>query len=277
MNTAEILRGLLRRWYVVVPGILLSVALAFVAWTNIGPTYERTARQLLLPGATSIPEGGNPYLYIGGLSQTADVVVLAMASNNVIEKIAEDHPDVEVAVTRDTSTSSPVIVISVTAPSDGEAEEVLDVLVDRTAVVLTELQDQEQIADDNRITVNTVTVDGQSTVQQKDRMITAVGIAAGGVVFSIVLAALIDGLVISRRRRSAGSRTQDDKPSRASAERRRSADGAESWLEPHDPPLTAEDGETAGGEEVPAERHVGGKAKTKTADAVAPVGAEPTD
>lgn len=259
MNTAEILRGLLRRWYVVVPGVLLSAALALTAWTSIGPSYERTARQLLLPGTTSIPEGGNPYLYIGGLSQAADVVVLALGSNNVLDEIAQEHPDVEVEVTRDTSTSSPVIVITVTGPSDAEAEAVLDVLVDRTAVVLTDLQDQEQIAADNRITVNTVTVDGQSVVQQKDRMITAAGVAVGGVVVSIVLAALVDGLVVSRRRRSSGGRSHDDKPSKATSERRRAARAeAGGWLDPDDPETAlTEDEPTGGGSEVAAETHLG--------------------
>jgi hypothetical protein len=275
MNTAEILRGLLRRWYVVVPGVLLSAALALTAWTSIGPSYERTARQLLLPGTTSIPEGGNPYLYIGGLSQAADVVVLALGSNNVLDEIAEEHPDVEVEVTRDTSTSSPVIVITVTGPSDAEAEAVLDVLVDRTAVVLTDLQDQEQIAADNRITVNTVTVDGQSVVQQKDRMITAAGVAVGGVVVSIVLAALVDGLVISRRRRSSASRGHGAKPAKGGVERRRSpGPDDEEWLDADDPEAAlTEDVRSEGGSEVTAEDHLGVAAEDEPSESDVTVGA----
>jgi hypothetical protein len=258
MNTAEILRGLLRRWYVVVPGILLSVILALLAWTHVAPTYERSARQLLLPGAVSIPEKGNPYLYIGGLSQAADVVVLAMGSNNVLSEIAEEHPGAKAAITRDTSTSSPVIVITVTAPSDAETVKVLDALVKRTPAVLTGLQDQEHIAADNRITVNTITVDSTSTVQEKQRVTVAAGVAGGGIVLSIVVAALLDGLIISRRRRGRGPGARHGAAPRDGGETRRqnSGDAAE-WLDADDPaePFT-EDAESEV-EAFPVEDHVG--------------------
>lgn len=225
MNTADILRGLWRRWYITIPGILLSIALAFMMWSTVDPSYQRSARQLLLPGTTSIPEGGNPYLYIGGLSQAADVVVLALGSNNVLDTIAEEHPEVAVEISRDTSTSSPVIVITVTAADDSEGEAVLGTLVDETADILADLQDQESIASDNRITVHTVTVDGQSVLEQKDRMTTTAAAGAIGVVLTLVLAAAVDGLIISRRRR----RSRSVKPRRGDAEdtapdvRRRSA------------------------------------------------------
>ncbi|RLK47944.1 hypothetical protein C7474_2543 [Microbacterium telephonicum] len=201
MNLAETLRGLRRRWYIVVPGIVLAIAIAGAAWVSIGPAYERSARQLLIPGETSVPEGGNPYLYIGGLSQAADVVVLAVGSANTLADVAERYPGTDVQVTRDTSTASPVIVVTATGPSDAAVGAVVGWLVDDTAAVLDRLQDEQGIAADNRISVNTITVDDHSTVQQKNRLTMTALVGAGVVVVTIIAASLIDGLLISRARR----------------------------------------------------------------------------
>lgn len=212
MNVVEILRSLRRRWYIVVPGLLAAVALSFGAWTVVQPTYERSASQMLLPGTDSVPEGGNPYIYIGGLTQAADVVVRALGSNNVMEAIAEEYPGAEVQVSRDPSSSGPMILITVTAPTDDGASAVLDALVAQTAVVMEELQDQEDIAQNNRISVIPVTVDEQSVPQQRNRVTAAAAAGLGTVVLALLLTVLVDGLIISRartRRRQAGPRPDD--------------------------------------------------------------------
>lgn len=212
MNVAEILRSLRRRWYIVVPGILAAIALAVGAWTVVQPSYERSASQMLLPGTDSVPEGGNPYIYIGGLTQAADVVVRALGSNNVMESIAEEYPGAQVQVSRDPSSSGPMILITVTAPTDEGASAVLDALVAQTAVVMEELQDLEEIPQNNRISVIPVTVDEQSVPQQRNRVTAAAAAGMGGVVLVLLLTVLVDGLIISRartRRRQVGSPSDD--------------------------------------------------------------------
>ncbi|WP_168186222.1 hypothetical protein [Agromyces badenianii] len=203
MNLAETLRGLWRRWYIVFPGIIIAACAAFAAWFLVSPGYERSATQLLLPGAVSLPEGGNPYLFLGGLSQPADVLVRAVGAENVIGEITKEHPDVEVEILRDSSTSGPVILITVTAKSDEVAEEVLAELVDRTAIVLDELQESEQILPDNRITVVPLTIDDESVLQQRSRIVASAGVGVVIAVLALLLAALVDGLSIRGRRRRA--------------------------------------------------------------------------
>ncbi|TQL42020.1 hypothetical protein FB562_2610 [Homoserinimonas aerilata] len=153
MNFSDTLRGLLRRWYIVVPGLLAAAAIAIGAWFAIPPGYNRSATQLLLPGANSIPEGANPYLFLGGLAPAADVLVRAIGSENVVNDMAEKHPGVEIAISRDTTTAGPIILITVTADSDAAAEEVLTLLVERTATVLEDFQTSERIPADNRMSV----------------------------------------------------------------------------------------------------------------------------
>ncbi|MET1044814.1 MAG: hypothetical protein ABWX59_11945 [Microbacteriaceae bacterium] len=200
MKFSDTLRGLLRRWYIVFPGILLAAAVAAGAWYAISPGYERSATQLLLPGADSLPEGANPYLFLGGLVPAADVLVRAVGSENVLAEVVEEHPGVEIEITRDITTAGPVILITVTAGSDAAAEKVLELLVERTESTLEQLQKVESIEVENRVTVLPLTVDTQSVLQQRTRLLATAGAGLGGVVLTLLLAGLVDGLSTHRKR-----------------------------------------------------------------------------
>jgi len=204
MNLADTLRALIRRWYITVPGILIAVATAIGVWIAVPPGYERTAMQLLLPGEQSMPESSNPLLYLGGLSNAADVLVRAVGSENVLLEIEDDYPGVEVKVERDASTAGPVILITVTASSDAQAIAALDALVAKTSVVLEDLQQNERIAQANRISVVPITVDTESVLRERDRLVLVVvaGVAVAGV--ALLLAGFVDGIARQRRRRPEG-------------------------------------------------------------------------
>jgi len=201
MNFVDTLRGLWRRWYVVLPGVLIAASLAFGAWTLIPPGYERSSTQLLIPGTASMPEGANPYLFLGGLAPAADVLVRAVGAENVVNDVTAGHEGVQIEITRDTSTAGPVIVIVVTAASDAAAEEVLGRLVERTDTVLTDLQETENIAVKNQVSVLPITIDSQSVLQQRSRFIVSGAVGLAGLALTLLLAGLIDGLSQQRKRR----------------------------------------------------------------------------
>ncbi|TFD79422.1 hypothetical protein [Cryobacterium fucosi] len=205
MKFTETLRKLWRRWYIVLPGIIVAAAAAAGVWNVIPPGYERTATQLLIPGAASMPDGANPYLFLGGLAPAADVLVRAIGSENVLNEVVTDHPGVKIEISRDTTTAGPVILIVVTAPSDPAAEQVLGLLVDRTATVLKDLQRTENIPVNNRVTVLPITVDTQSVLQQRSRLIGSAGAGIVGVVLTLLVAGLVDGFSVKRRRRTRAS------------------------------------------------------------------------
>lgn len=212
MNLAETLRGLLRRWYIVVPGLLLAVAVAIGAWSVVKPAYERTATQLLIPGQLSLPENANPFLFLGGLSNAADVLVRAIASESVLNEVLADQAGAEVEISRDGSTSGPVILITVTGRTDAQAELILGELVERTATQLDALQDAEQIPADNRITVMPITIDDVSTLQQRDRLVVSGAAGLAVAALAVVVASLVDGLGRQRRRRPRPDRGDAEGP-----------------------------------------------------------------
>jgi uncharacterized protein involved in exopolysaccharide biosynthesis len=203
MNMADTLRGLLRRWYIVLPGIILAMAAGIGAYVLIQPGYERTSTQLLLPGEGTVPPGAtNPYLYLGGLTQAADVVVRVMQSGEVVGKVVSEYPGTEVLVQRDPTVSGPVIQIVVTATSDAAAAGALSALVEESGVVLDRLQAEQEVTPDDLMSITTVTQDESSALQQKTRMVTSAGAALGLVIVTLLVASLVDGL--SRRARRSG-------------------------------------------------------------------------
>ena len=207
MNFADTLRGLWRRWYIVLPGMLLSASLAVGVWNLIPPGYERSSTQLLIPGAASIPDGANPYLFLGGLTPAADVIVRAVGSENLLNEVVAENPGVEIEVSRDTTTAGPVILIVVTAASDVAAEQVLELLVERTATELDDLQETENIPVKNRMTVVPITVDSKSILQERSRFIAAGAAGLVGLALTLFVAGLVDGF--SRQRKRGGDLEND--------------------------------------------------------------------
>lgn len=208
MNLSGTLRALLRRWYIVVAGVILAGIAGYSAWTHITPQYERSASQLLLPGTGSLPsEKANPYLYLGGLLQSADVVVRVAGSNDVVSELLEENPGTQVTVVRDPTSSGPVILTTVSATSDAVAKAVLDKVVAQTAIELDKLQTSENIDAKDRISVSTLTVDQKPTLQQRKRLVATGGATGGILALSLLLASAVDGL-LNRRTRKKGAHVE---------------------------------------------------------------------
>jgi hypothetical protein len=206
MNTADTLRGLVRRWYIVVPGILLAVAAAVGAFAVVHPGYQRTASQVLLPGEGTVPPGAtNPFLFLGGLTQAADLVVQVMKSDQGLAAVSAEYPGTTVVVQRDPTTSGPVIQIVVTAKSDAAAAGALSALVEKSDEVLTRLQTEQHVDAKDRMTISTLTQDTSSTLQQKTRILMTAGAGLTVLILTLVVASLVDGL--SRRHRRSRKRS----------------------------------------------------------------------
>ena len=210
MNILDALRGLVRRWYITVPGLLVGIAAACGTWFAVAPDYERTATQILLPGMGTLPEDStNPYLYLGGLTVVADVVVRTVGSEEALRDLYEQNPGVIVAITRDGSTAGPVILITVTAPTDALAGSILKELITQTAVTLADLQAEAGIVPDNRVTVTSLAIDRIGIPQQRTRMLISAATGGGLVLLTLVGASVVDGLAASPRRRKAADAADD--------------------------------------------------------------------
>ena len=201
MNLKSLLHSVRRRWYIVLSGIIVAGALCGLAYSTISPTYQRTASVLLIPGATSIPAGGNPYLYLGGLGQASDVLVRALSADAVLTPILGTDPTVGVTIARDTTTSGPILVISASGTDDAQVAAVFGELLAIVPTTLDELQASAGVAEAAKVTTLPLTVDSASTLSQKSRLQAIGFLGVGTLAATLLLAGFIDGLLLARRKR----------------------------------------------------------------------------
>ena len=200
MNLKNLLHSMRRRWYIMLGGILIAGALCGLAYSNISPTYQRSASVLLIPGSTSIPAGGNPYLYLGGLAQASDVLVRALSADEVLTPILGPEPAVEVTIARDTTTSGPIVVISVSGTDDAQVAAVFTEVLGVVPTTFDNLQASAGVADDAKVTTLPLTVDTTSTLSQKSRLQAIGVVGVGTLAATLLLTGFIDGLLLAPRR-----------------------------------------------------------------------------
>ena len=88
MFFAELGQVLLRRWYLLLVGVLCAVGAGFVTFQAVPPGYTASAEVLLLPPDPTVPEDGNPYLSLSGLTPAGDVLARALSDPQAADEIA---------------------------------------------------------------------------------------------------------------------------------------------------------------------------------------------
>src|SRR5215470_17013903 len=110
MSLTGIGRTLIRRWYVTVLGLVLTIGLASVAASSSPPTYEARASVVLVPPKSNQLQ--NPFLGLGGLQEVSDVVSRAISDTATADAITAAGGSPKYSVGRDTSTSGPILLIT---------------------------------------------------------------------------------------------------------------------------------------------------------------------
>lgn len=198
MYVRDLLRSLVRRWYLVLVGLVLTAGLSFAVFSSAPISYETQASMLLLPPKSSVGSRGNPYLYLGGLGQAVEVLSARMNSDQVSRPVAVAHPDVEFSVAQDTTTTGPILLIKVTAPSEAEAMQVQGALVDLVPPALQDMQDGLSIPESSRIDLMTLVADSRAEPDTKTRDRALIVVAGVGLAGTLLLTGLIDSLLRSR-------------------------------------------------------------------------------
>lgn len=224
MELTVVAKALLRRWYVVLLGLLVTAGLVYVAQDKVPPTYDAAATVLLLPPQASL-EGANPLLALGGLEQPADLVVATLASEAARSQFAEQHPTAEYDIVVDPLSRGPLIIVTTHDPSEAGAMAALATLLAEIPTTLDTLQDEVDAPQDSRLTSMHLTVDAQATKVNKDMLRAVIAALAVGLVLTLVAAVAFDSLANQRRahRESAASRPSAEQPGEATSRRRERA------------------------------------------------------
>lgn len=196
MYMRDVWRACLRRGYLVLVCLAVSLAVLVSAGTAIKPDYELTADIVLIPPPNPDTPDLNRFLGLGGLGDTVDVLARSMASQETAESLDDAAPGADYTVLPDPTSSAPLLVVTVTDTDERTARTMLAAVLDQLPQNLGELQSDLGIEQDSQITAMAVARDEEPETQQRSRLRTLAVIAAALLLASLLVVAGVDGMLL---------------------------------------------------------------------------------
>jgi capsular polysaccharide biosynthesis protein len=191
--------SLVRRWPLVLIGLILTAALATATFFLVPVSWTAKASVLILPPTTIVGETGNPYLFLSGLGQASDVLAKRLDAEDAHTAAQERYRGGDFTVATDPGSPAPVILIEADAPRADQALELAGEVHERVPAELVAMQRDLGVPTDALITQSDITVDTVAVLNPKTRIQATIIVAAAGLALTILLIGLVDGL--ARRRR----------------------------------------------------------------------------
>jgi capsular polysaccharide biosynthesis protein len=192
MPFGEFVGALRRHWILLLIGLVLTGGLSAGSYVITKPTYEITATVLLLPPASAVAAAGNPYLQLGGLRQTVDLMGVALSDQSTKTELLAISGDVDYTVAADTQTSSPILVVDVKDSTQVGATRMRDLLVSRIPERLQSMQEGLNVVSANRVTSTVLTADTEAKEVGHNRLRSVVVVLLAGVAVTLAFIALWD-------------------------------------------------------------------------------------
>lgn len=198
MYLSEILAGLRRRWWLVVVGVLLTALGSAYVVSLVPPEQVARASVLLVPPEVVVGDTGNPYLGLNGLQPAADVLARALNDGQGHADLAPPGGTGDFVVSRDTSSSGPVLVVEVTDTDPDSAIAMLDDVLAAMPDMLEQLQADVDAPTSSFIRMTVVTRDDIPEASSKTQIRALLVSVVGGLALTAFLTYAIDGLLVRR-------------------------------------------------------------------------------
>ena len=179
---------MVRRWYLVLLGLLFSLGAAAGAAVQVGPRYMLVSEVLLLPPNDVDVHIPNPYLNLDGLSAAVDVVALAAVDPVAMSSMRRQGLDADVVVERDITSPAPLAKVTVLARTPAKAMTAQEILLKQFPTTVSGLQSSAGIPAAGQITTSVVVESRTPTPVRKSqvRYSLAVLILGGGLTLLLV-------------------------------------------------------------------------------------------
>jgi hypothetical protein len=202
---------LCRRWYVVVPMLVLTVVATFFAYSSSASTYSATSSVLLavpptpltptsVNGTVITPCSQNPYCSSDQLQSLGNVVSLAMNDPVRAASVLRGNASSSYKVILSPDDRSPILDVSATAHSSAGASAALKAVLGAVRDELRQRQSDVGVKPANFIAAQAV-VTTPPKVQSGGKIRSALVTLGIGLALTLMTAFLVDALLSSRRRR----------------------------------------------------------------------------
>ncbi|MFE5296305.1 chain length determinant protein [Streptomyces sp. NPDC056632] len=187
MDLAEIFRVMCRRWYVLVPGLLLTAGLTVGAWLLVPVSYESQSTVAMLNSRKGAEADGNPFLSmepsLTGMADSlarnvnSDVSAAELKSQGLTEKYEAKIAD---------NAQGPLLWLTVTGEDPDAVLRGNKTLMAFTAQRLKDLQADQKVSPDSMIRITTIVPPQDPEAKLKSKVQYLVMAAGLGIVLSLV-------------------------------------------------------------------------------------------
>lgn len=209
----DMLRSLMRRWYVLLACLLAAGLASYLVYQSTPVAYSAKGSLVLMPPRSTVGPDGNPYLFLGGMGQALDVLASKLSAEDTQAPILEAYPGVAYTAEPDRSSSGSVVLATVRGSNGNQVMDALASVVAAVPTTLAAMQESQSVPEDSRISLMTLVVDSQPTVDSKNRTVSVLITAGGGVALGILFSGLIDGRLLARTGRTVATVRAGTRPS----------------------------------------------------------------
>lgn len=212
MDLFDVVRSCFRRWYVVLPLLLVTAWFAHKSYVSVKPVYYSSAVISLAPPSTRVdqsepgaPVPRNGLLDVGGAELIANMAAYGLHNPDVVQRVvaAGGQPNYisRLFPVPATSPQLPLIMIEATENNPEDATKTVELVIAQADSTLTTLQQQARVPDDQMVTSFTVSPPSPPVAGMPSRTRSTISIFAAGAALSVLVGTVLDVLMTRRKAR----------------------------------------------------------------------------
>jgi hypothetical protein len=216
MDLFDLVKSCIRRWYVVIPLLIVAAWYSHHVYKSVQPVYYSNAVIGVTPpnmridqaaAGESVPRNG--LLDVGGASLIANMATLSLGDSSIRSQVAatggaSDYT-VKMFPVPATMAELPMIMIEVTEPDPVIAANTVELTVAQAGPTLRTLQQQAGVPDDQMVTPFVVSPPSKPSPGMPSRTRSTVAVFVAGAGLALLAGLLVDVLLSrwsARRRRT---------------------------------------------------------------------------
>jgi hypothetical protein len=219
MDLFDLVKSCVRRWYVVLPLLLLAAYFSHHIYTSVKPVYYSSAVIGVAPPNTRVDQAAAPgegvprngLLDLGGASLITNMATLGLGDSSVRGQVAAagGRPDYTVRMfpVPGTMPELPMIMIEATEPDPLAASKTVELVVAQADSTLRTLQQQANVAGNQMVTPFVVSPQSEPAPGMPSRTRSTIAVFVAGAGISILVTLLAD-VLLTRRTTSRRERRQ---------------------------------------------------------------------
>ncbi len=221
LDLFDVMKSCLRRWYLLLPLLLICLAFSYRAYTGVEPVYYGNAVIGITPSSYRIdqavpgqPVPRNGLLDIGGAPLLANMAALSLRQPAIVDRVVDGGgmPDYVARMFPgpDTAPPIPLVMVESTAPDPASTTKTLELVTVEMSAVLHGIQQNARVPDDMMVKPFVVSPPSQPVAAMPSRTRATITVMGAGMGLSLLITVIADVLLCRRtERRRAKSLSTD--------------------------------------------------------------------